>query len=650
MDLDMPTSNTRMVNIEEVQSTARSQRVAAHSHVKGLGLHPESKEALPKGAGFIGQEEAREAAGAIIDLIKQKDVESVSNAMDTIKKWKDLASSFDISSTDGLLSTLTRGYVLMGALLQSDNNDAACAMRSLLSELETRKEMDAFRAVPLRQAMYGLMLCSVSAFSRLSHLTNEFPEISLDTVIESLKKLEAASFGAYDMLLSLVRVAFEAIKTILARQWRIEEIRGSLRILGKDVVIKKAFERDVEPYRGLTYGFLECLHLTLCLLVEREQYKRMHDDQPLSLPSSQQDTGPIDDATANHAESLAGDTASEATDDDSQAEAGDTTAGDEQTEANSATVADASAADGDDDESGSQEENAERRLREDTVDLCATDDESWGEYDFGPGMKLEELSDTGAVAEPPVDLFETYAKEEEINWDEVKLEVGYSGGGEEKEEQPYSLPSSQGAGPIDTSTIQDGAPATADAAARAAADAAASIGDSDAVVASAQGAADPEATLSSAVALLTSTTAEKVEALLCTRCEFSTPKVRLLLHHLEEEHHTDATKEHFFYRCVCGHTARNLNHFHFYTCDEKLVTIVKDEEVEAAALNCRMRVKRAATVKDAREGVAPKKAKSEQQRATSVKGAAKKGSNAQVMNPKMLYANANFEVYFIWGG
>ncbi|KAF8387138.1 ruvb-1, partial [Pristionchus pacificus] len=74
MDLDMPTSNTRMVNIEEVQSTARSQRVAAHSHVKGLGLHPESKEALPKGAGFIGQEEAREAAGAIVDLIKQKNM------------------------------------------------------------------------------------------------------------------------------------------------------------------------------------------------------------------------------------------------------------------------------------------------------------------------------------------------------------------------------------------------------------------------------------------------------------------------------------------------------------------------------------------------------------------------------------------------
>ncbi|GMT34900.1 hypothetical protein PFISCL1PPCAC_26197 [Pristionchus fissidentatus] len=71
-ELDMPNSNTRLVNIDEVQSTARSQRVAAHSHVKGLGLHPETRAALPKGAGFFGQESAREAAGAIVDLIKQK--------------------------------------------------------------------------------------------------------------------------------------------------------------------------------------------------------------------------------------------------------------------------------------------------------------------------------------------------------------------------------------------------------------------------------------------------------------------------------------------------------------------------------------------------------------------------------------------------
>ena len=73
-DGDVPASNTKMVNIEDVTSTARTQRVASHSHVKGLGLHPETKEALPKAAGFVGQENARTAAGVIVDLIRQKHV------------------------------------------------------------------------------------------------------------------------------------------------------------------------------------------------------------------------------------------------------------------------------------------------------------------------------------------------------------------------------------------------------------------------------------------------------------------------------------------------------------------------------------------------------------------------------------------------
>ncbi|GMS88011.1 hypothetical protein PENTCL1PPCAC_10186, partial [Pristionchus entomophagus] len=68
----VPESNSHLVSIEKVQSTARSTRVAAHSHLKGLGLHPDTREALPKAAGFFGQSEAREAAGVVVDLIKQQ--------------------------------------------------------------------------------------------------------------------------------------------------------------------------------------------------------------------------------------------------------------------------------------------------------------------------------------------------------------------------------------------------------------------------------------------------------------------------------------------------------------------------------------------------------------------------------------------------
>ena len=47
------------MKIEEVKSTTKTQRIAAHSHVKGLGLD-ENGIALPISAGLVGQEAARE--------------------------------------------------------------------------------------------------------------------------------------------------------------------------------------------------------------------------------------------------------------------------------------------------------------------------------------------------------------------------------------------------------------------------------------------------------------------------------------------------------------------------------------------------------------------------------------------------------------
>mmetsp|Transcript_12366 Transcript_12366/g.16042 ORF Transcript_12366/g.16042 Transcript_12366/m.16042 type:complete len:456 (-) Transcript_12366:2038-3405(-) len=59
------------MKIEEVESTTRVQRVAAHTHIKGLGLNTEG-EAQQIGAGLVGQQKAREACGLLVDLIKSK--------------------------------------------------------------------------------------------------------------------------------------------------------------------------------------------------------------------------------------------------------------------------------------------------------------------------------------------------------------------------------------------------------------------------------------------------------------------------------------------------------------------------------------------------------------------------------------------------
>ena len=59
------------MKIEEVESTTRTQRVAIHTHIKGLGLR-EDGTAEPIAAGLVGQASAREAAGIIVDLIRSK--------------------------------------------------------------------------------------------------------------------------------------------------------------------------------------------------------------------------------------------------------------------------------------------------------------------------------------------------------------------------------------------------------------------------------------------------------------------------------------------------------------------------------------------------------------------------------------------------
>merc|ERR1711934_1150551 len=59
------------MKIEEGKSTTKAQRVAVHTHVKGLGLD-EHGTALQCAAGLCGQEKAREAAGVVVEMIKSK--------------------------------------------------------------------------------------------------------------------------------------------------------------------------------------------------------------------------------------------------------------------------------------------------------------------------------------------------------------------------------------------------------------------------------------------------------------------------------------------------------------------------------------------------------------------------------------------------
>ena len=59
------------MRIEEVASTTKTQRVATHTHIKGLGVKDDGT-AIPMAAGFVGQEQARVECGVVVDMIRQK--------------------------------------------------------------------------------------------------------------------------------------------------------------------------------------------------------------------------------------------------------------------------------------------------------------------------------------------------------------------------------------------------------------------------------------------------------------------------------------------------------------------------------------------------------------------------------------------------
>ena len=59
-----------MSGIREVSELRRFERIGAHTHIKGLGLD-ENLRAVKIKDGMVGQEKAREAAGLVVEMIKQ---------------------------------------------------------------------------------------------------------------------------------------------------------------------------------------------------------------------------------------------------------------------------------------------------------------------------------------------------------------------------------------------------------------------------------------------------------------------------------------------------------------------------------------------------------------------------------------------------
>lgn len=70
MEMTAPPS-IQIEDLSSKKSSKSSARISSHTHIKGLGLD-ENGYALEFGSGLIGQEQAREACGVVVDLIKSK--------------------------------------------------------------------------------------------------------------------------------------------------------------------------------------------------------------------------------------------------------------------------------------------------------------------------------------------------------------------------------------------------------------------------------------------------------------------------------------------------------------------------------------------------------------------------------------------------
>ncbi|UXI15596.1 tether containing UBX domain for GLUT4-like [Sarcoptes scabiei] len=63
---------SKMFKVDTIKTNDKHQRISAHSHIKGLGLDPELEISSTNSCGLIGQNDARKAAGVVVELIKMK--------------------------------------------------------------------------------------------------------------------------------------------------------------------------------------------------------------------------------------------------------------------------------------------------------------------------------------------------------------------------------------------------------------------------------------------------------------------------------------------------------------------------------------------------------------------------------------------------
>ncbi|KAL3581022.1 hypothetical protein D5086_018857 [Populus alba] len=238
------------MNKEEVQSTTKKQRIATHTHIKGLGLEP-SGRAIDMAAGFVGQKEAREAAGLVVDMIKQKKMAGrallLAGPPGTGKTALALGISQELGTkvpfcpmvgSEVYSSEVKKTEVLM------ENFRRAIGLRVKENKEVYEGEASYIRYISLPTDDYLIIFCASSSWSEILMLCIGGVIIGLKTV-KGTKQLRLEA-SIYDALIKEKVAVGDVIY--------VEANSGAVKRVGRSDAFATEFDLEAEEYVPLPKG------------------------------------------------------------------------------------------------------------------------------------------------------------------------------------------------------------------------------------------------------------------------------------------------------------------------------------------------------------------------------------------------------------
>lgn len=233
MDVKIQGTNTNT-------KTATKQRVAPHSHIRGLGLEQDGR-ATEVAAGFIGQSSAREAAGLVVDLVKSRRMSGravlIAGPSGTGKTAIALAMSQELGAKVPFCPIVASE--VFSAEVKKTEVLAECVRKSIGVRVKEIKEVYEGEVVELNVHESSSSAAAASDHRAISHLT---------IILKASKgtktlKLDPSIYDA-------IRKAKVRVGDVIF----IESNSGAVKRLGRSDAFRAEYDLEAEEYVPLPKG------------------------------------------------------------------------------------------------------------------------------------------------------------------------------------------------------------------------------------------------------------------------------------------------------------------------------------------------------------------------------------------------------------